>query len=278
MRIKFSKMHGSGNDFVIINSLVQNIRISATMARRIADRRLGIGCDQLLFIQPPLNAETDFDLNFYNHDGSEAEQCGNGARCAAHYVFKKKLTGNRQIKMQTKSSVVHLKLNDDKSVTADMGKPIFNPKKIPFIARKESMLYHIDVEGTILDISVLSMGNPHAVISVNNTDSAEVEKIGKILQKHARFPDRVNVNFMQVVNRKKIKLRVFERGVGETPACGTGACAAVVAGVQQQLIDSTVEVSLPGGTIEVEWFGGSNPVKVTGPVQHVYDGILNYEK
>ena len=177
-------MHGSGNDFVIINSLVQNVRISATMARRIADRRLGVGCDQLLFIQPPLNSETDFDLNFYNHDGSEAEQCGNGARCAAHYVFKEKLTGNRQIKMQTMSAVVHLKLNDDKSVTADMGKPIFNPKKIPFIAHEKSMLYQIDIEGTILDISVLSMGNPHAVITVNNTDNAEVEKIGKILQKH----------------------------------------------------------------------------------------------
>ena len=140
------------------------------------------------------------------------------------------------------------------------------------------MLSQIDIEGTIVDISVLSMGNPHAVITVNNTDNAEVEKIGKILQKHSRFPKRVNVNFMQVVNRKKIKLRVFERGVGETPACGTGACAAVVAGIQQQLIDSTVDVSLPGGTIEVEWFGGNNPVKITGPVQHVYDGILNYEK
>ena len=278
MKIKFSKMQGSGNDFVVINSLTQNVRISPDMVRHIADRRLGVGCDQLLFIQAPINSETDFDLDFYNHDGSKAEQCGNGARCAAQYVFKKKLTGNRLIKMQTKASLVHLQLNDDKSVTADMGNPIFDPKKVPFDAPKESMLYKIDLDGTIADIAVVSMGNPHAIITVDNIDTAEVAKIGRLLQKHPRFPDRVNVNFMQLVNRKKIKLRVFERGVGETPACGTGSCAAVVAGVRQQVIDSRVEVSSPGGTLEVEWSGANNPVKVTGPVEHVFDGILNYEE
>ncbi len=274
MMTPFSKMHGLGNDFVVFESLTQNIHINPTMVRKITDRHTGIGCDQLLVIGPPGDGACDFSVRYFNADGSEAEQCGNGLRCAARYVFDKKFTGKRSLQLQTATGVMAVDINDDNSITANMGQPELEPAQVPFSAAQRSVLYPIEVDGDSYQIGVVSMGNPHAVLQVPCVASAQVAALGPKLEQHPRFCNRVNVGFMQIENRQQINLRVHERGAGETKACGTGACAAVVAGIQQQLLESLVRVSLPGGALTIEWPGEGHALSMTGPAVNVFNGYI----
>lgn len=274
MMTPFSKMHGLGNDFVVFESLTQNIHVNPTMVRKIADRHTGIGCDQLLIIAPPRDGAYDFSVRYFNADGSEAEQCGNGLRCAARYVFDKKFTGKRALQVQTATGVMALDINDDNSITANMGQPELEPAQVPFAAAQRSVLYPIEVDGDNYQIGVVSMGNPHAVLQVPCVANAQVATLGPKLEQHPRFCNRVNVGFMQIENRQQINLRVHERGAGETRACGTGACAAVVAGIQQQLLESLVRVSLPGGALTIEWSGEGHALSMTGPAVNVFNGYI----
>ncbi len=275
MIIHFTKMQGLGNDFVVIDAINQSVELGARQLRFIADRHFGVGCDQILLVEPARQPQVDFTYRIFNADGSEVEQCGNGARCFARFVRDKGLTTKSEIPVATASGIIHLRLQDDGQVTVNMGAPIFAPARIPFVAEAEAGLYVLDLAGEKLDISVLSMGNPHAVLRVNDVDSAPVVELGEQIESHPRFPQRVNVGFMQVLDRQHIRLRVFERGSGETLACGSGACAAVVAGRQQGWLDAKVAVSLPGGELQIDWSGGDEPVMMTGPAVSVYEGELN---
>lgn len=272
--MNFSKMHGLGNDFVVIDAITQNIHLSSELIKRLADRHTGIGFDQLLVVEPPYSPEHDFHYRIYNADGSEVEQCGNGARCFARFVRLKGLTKKRQLKVSTQKGVITLIVNDDESVRVNMGVPVFDPQQVPFKATKEEKTYIIRAQERTIFCGVASMGNPHCVLQVDDIALAEVEVLGPILEQHERFPEKANIGFMQIVNKKHIQLRVFERGVGETLACGTGACAAVAVGIQQGLLDNQVKVSLPGGELDIEWAGNGHPLHMTGPATHVYDGFI----
>lgn len=274
MQIKFTKMHGLGNDFVVIDAVTQNVRVTPSLARRIANRHTGIGCDQVLVVEPPTAPENDFRYRIFNHDGSEVEQCGNGARCFARFVRDRNLTGKDVIKVETKTTLLELKLLADKQVCVDMGVPEFEPSKVPFQADQRAERYTINIDGNDHSFSVLSMGNPHAVLEVDSTSNAPVQTLGPLVEHHPRFPNRVNVGFMQVVNQNEINLRVFERGAGETQACGTGACAAVVAGIQRGLLHSPVTAHLTGGILSIAWQGDGHPVMMTGPAETVFQGFL----
>jgi len=274
MLLRFTKMHGLGNDFVVIDLVTQRASLNEKRIRFLADRRFGIGCDQLLVVEPPQNPDVDFRYRIFNCDGSEVEQCGNGARCFARFVYERKLTGKRKIKVETSSGIIELNLVGKNKVTVDMGVPELEPQQIPFDAPARSEHYDLDVADQTLAISAVSMGNPHAVTQVDNVDTAPVEELGPLIENHSRFPNRVNAGFMQVLNRKAIKLRVYERGVGETLACGTGACAAVVAGRLQGLLDSEVNVELPGGKLSIQWQGEGHPVLMTGPATTVFHGQI----
>lgn len=274
MRLRFTKMHGLGNDFVVIDGISQRVRLSADKVRRISDRQLGVGCDQLLLVEIPQSAEADFRYRIFNCDGSEVENCGNGARCFAKFVRDRNLTGKRVIKVETNTGLMTLKVQEDDQVVVDMGAPILEPALIPFDAEQTANTYPLTVDCETYDIGAVSMGNPHAITLVDSAEHARVERLGPLIESHPRFPQRVNAGFLEVVSRSEINLRVFERGVGETKACGTGACAAVVAGRLQDLLDSKVKVNLPGGTLHIEWQGKGHSVIMTGPATTVFHGQL----
>jgi len=274
MLMKFTKMHGLGNDFVVIDAVTQNVRITASMVRRLADRKTGIGCDQVLVIEPPSAVDIDFNYRIFNCDGAEVEQCGNGARCLARFVHDRQLTGKKSIQVQTSNRVMTLNLINKNLVAVDMGVPELDPPAIPFQATEAASLYDIDVNGQVQRIAAVSMGNPHAVLTVADINTATVAELGAALESHERFPNRVNVGFMQIVDRSEIKLRVFERGVGETDACGSGACAAAVAALQQGRVDSPVTVHLNGGDLTIDWQGETEPLLMTGAAASVFHGRI----
>ncbi len=274
MLLRFTKMHGLGNDFVVIDAISQGVTITSELAQKLGDRRFGVGCDQILVVEPPNHPDIDFRYRIFNQDGSEVEQCGNGARCFAKFVRDHRLTGKNSIRVETASGIIELNVQRDHQIQVNMGVPILEPSAIPFNAEQQDTCYSIDTDGEAQVISAISMGNPHAVLQVDNIDTAPVSTVGPIIERHPRFPQRVNVGFMQVLNRHEINLRVYERGAGETLACGTGACAAVVAGQLQDLLDSPVTVNLPGGSLIIEWSGKGQPVMMTGPATTVYHGRI----
>ena len=274
MRLRFTKMQGVGNDFVVVDAIGQTVSLDAAKVRRIADRHFGVGCDQLLLIEAPRSSGTDFYYRIFNADGEEVQHCGNGARCFLRYVRDKGLTNKRQIRVETLSGVITPRLEADGQVSVDMGPPQFAPAKIPFTAERETPTYLLDVGGQPVEISALSMGNPHAVQIVDDVDRAPVATQGPLIERHPRFPERVNAGYMQVVDRHHVRLRVYERGAGETLACGTGACAAVVAGILRGLLESPVTVTTRGGELTIAWDGPSRPVLMTGPAQTVFEGEL----
>jgi len=272
MELTFTKMHGLGNDFVVIDATSQPIELTMEQIRFLADRRLGVGCDQVLLVEPPRQPEVDFTYRIFNADGGEVEQCGNGARCFAHYVRDQGLTRKEHIVVATAAGVITLHVEADGQITVDMGAPIFEPADIPFAADVRAEVYPLEVEATQVEVSVVSIGNPHAVMRVEQVDKAPVASLGPRIESHVRFPRRINVGFMQVVDRQHIRLRVYERGAGETLACGTGACAAVVVGRQRGWLDDKVTVSLPGGNLKIQWPGEGQPVLMTGPAVSVFEG------
>ena len=274
MLLKFTKMHGAGNDFVVLDGVRQKIELSPEQLRLLADRHFGVGCDQILLVEKAQRAEADFRYRIFNADGGEVEQCGNGARCFVRFVHDQKLTHKREIVVETQSGLITPRLEDDGRVTVNMGAPIFNPALIPFDGGGAAS-EPLEVAGETLQISVLSMGNPHAVQVVADVERAAVEKLGPLIERHPRFPKRVNAGFMQVLGRSHIRLRVYERGAGETLSCGTGACAAVVAGIRRGLLDSPVNVATRGGTLTIAWAGEGQPVMMTGPAITVFTGEIN---
>ncbi|BCO32331.1 diaminopimelate epimerase [Thiohalobacter sp. COW1] len=274
MQLRFTKMHGLGNDFVVIDAVNQTVSLSRDQVRWLADRHRGIGCDQLLLVEPATDPAADFRYRIYNADGGEVEQCGNGARCFMRFVHDQGLTARRALTVQTLAGPIALRLEDDGQVTVDMGPPRLEPAAIPFQAPARAPVYSLEVEGQEYTIGALSMGNPHAVLTVEDIDRAPVATLGPRIEHHPRFPNRVNVGFMQIDAPDHIHLRVFERGVGETRACGTGACAAAVAGRLQGRLDARVRVSLPGGDLVISWSGEDASVFMTGPAVSVFEGTL----
>ncbi|AWL13371.1 Diaminopimelate epimerase [Saliniradius amylolyticus] len=275
MLIHFSKMHGLGNDFMVIDNVTQNVFFSPDKIRQLADRNMGIGFDQLLMVEPPYDPEQDFHYRIFNADGSEVAQCGNGARCFASFVRKKGLINRNKIKVGTRAGNMVLYLEKDGQVTVNMGKPLLEPQQVPFKANKEEATYILRAGEHTAFCGVVSMGNPHCVMEVDDVDTAPVEELGPILESHERFPEGANIGFMQILNPGHIKLRVFERGAGETLACGSGACAAAVVGRLWEKLDKDVRVDLPGGSLKIRWPGLDKSVKMTGPVEHVFDGNLH---
>jgi diaminopimelate epimerase len=274
MLLKFTKMHGAGNDFVVLDGVRQQLHLTPEQLRLLADRHFGVGCDQILLVEKSQNPAVDFRYRIFNADGGEVEQCGNGARCFVRYVHDHKLTSKREIVVETKSGLISPSLTDDGRVTVNMGAPIFEPARIPFVSEEDKVVHPLNINAVITEISVVSMGNPHAVQVVNDVESAPVNTHGPLIEHHARFTKRVNAGFMQILDRSHIKLRVFERGAGETLSCGTGACAAVVAGIRRGLLDSTVHVATRGGNLSISWSGGTEPVLMTGPVISVFEGEI----
>lgn len=274
MKIEFTKMHGLGNDFMVINQVTQNVELSPEMIRRWADRHTGIGFDQLLLVSPPSSPDVDFSYRIFNADGSEVEQCGNGARCFARFVYDKKLTSKQLIPVETMNGRIQLKLEASGLVTVDMGQPVFEPAQIPLQADHRQSLYKFDVDGDSMELACVSMGNPHGVLQVYSVDAAPVEKLGPKLEAHPLFPNKANIGFCEVVDRDHLLLRVYERGAGETLACGTGACAAAVVNIAAGRVNNNVRVTLPGGTLQIEWQGEGHPVMMTGPATTVYEGII----
>ena len=277
MRVSFTKMHGAGNDFVVFDGVNQRVNLTPAQIRRLADRRFGVGCDQVLLVERPDAPGADFRYRIFNADGGEVEQCGNGARCFVRFVRDRGLTQKDEIVVETLGGLIRPRLEPDGEVSVDMGVPRFEPREVPFEAPARAPLYDLDVDGQTVPVSVLSMGNPHAVQLVPDVDAAPVNTQGAKIERHPRFPKRVNAGYMQVVNRRHIRLRVYERGVGETLACGSGACAAVVAGRQRGLLDDTVKVTLPGGTLTVSWAGEGKPVRLAGPAVAVFEGTLDLD-
>jgi len=274
VKLKFTKMHGAGNDFVVVDATRAPLALDAAGIRRLSDRHLGIGFDQMLVVEPARNRDTDFYYRIFNADGGEVSQCGNGARCFVRYVHDKGLSAKDAIRVETRSGVIEPRLESDGRVTVNMGAPVFEPARIPFVAERLAATYNLEVDGRTVEISAVSMGNPHAVQVVPDTDTAAVASEGPLIERHARFPERVNAGYMQIVDRRHIKLRVFERGAGETLSCGTGACAAVVAGIARGLLDSPVKVDTRGGVLEIAWAGAAQPVFMTGPAQSVFEGEI----
>jgi diaminopimelate epimerase len=267
-------MHGLGNDFVVFDGVRQSVALTPEQCRRIADRHFGVGCDQILLVEKPTRDDADFRYRIFNADGGEVEQCGNGARCFVRFVHDNGLTDKTAIRVETASGIIEPRLLDNGQVTVDMGAPRFAPADIPFAAEAEAISYALKVGQHVLDIAALSMGNPHAVLRVNDLDSAPVDILGPAIESHARFPQRVNAGFMQVLTPHDIRLRVYERGAGETLACGTGACAAAVAGIRQGWLKSPVSVHTRGGDLVIEWAGMGQSVTMTGPAITVFEGEI----
>jgi diaminopimelate epimerase len=275
MELKFTKMQGAGNDFVVFNAIEQQVDLSPEQLRKIADRHFGIGCDQILLVERPRIEGTEFHYRIFNADGGEVEQCGNGARCFARYVRDKALSSSYELHVGTAKGRITLYLEENGQVRVNMGVPRFEPADIPFQAETSALSYSIDLDGAQYHISVVSMGNPHAVLLVDDIDTAPVGTIGPLLESHPRFPQRVNVGFMEHRRRNRIALRVYERGAGETLACGTGACAAVVSGIRQNSLDHEVTAELKGGELVISWAGEGEPVWMTGPAETVFEGVIN---
>ena len=274
MRIRFTKMHGLGNDFVVLDAVNQNISLTPEQARFLADRHFGVGCDQILVVEKPSRPDVDFRYRIYNADGGEVEQCGNGARCFVRFVREQGLTEKSEIRVETRSGIIAPRLEENGEVTVDMGVPRFEPSHVPFVTGSDALVQPLLANGRTVEMTALSMGNPHAVQLVDNVDTAPVAELGPLIENHPRFPQRVNAGFMQAVDRHRIRLRVYERGAGETLACGTGACAAVAAGIARGLLDSPVRVVTRGGELSVAWGGPGQPVFMTGPAVAVFDGEL----
>ncbi|MDR9467594.1 diaminopimelate epimerase [Marinospirillum sp.] len=272
MLLHFTKMHGLGNDFMMVDLISQRARLRTEQIRRLADRHFGIGFDQLLTVEAPTRPDADFRYRIYNADGSEVENCGNGARCFAAFVRDRKLTSQTTLQVETAGGPLTLQVRDDGQVTVNMGVPRLEPEQIPFQAERQAKAYSLQLDQENYLIGAVSMGNPHAVLRVENVDNAEVERLGPLIEHHPRFPNRVNVGFLQVQNPRQARLRVFERGVGETLACGTGACAAMVSGRLQGWLDAFVDMQLLGGHLQLEWQGEGQPVMMTGPVKKVFEG------
>jgi diaminopimelate epimerase len=272
MKIKFTKMHGLGNDFVVLDAIHQHFVPTTAQARFLADRHFGIGCDQVLVVEEPTQADVDFRYRIFNADGGEVEQCGNGARCFARFVHDSGLTEKREIRVETKAGIIAPRLEDDGRVTVDMGVPRLSPEDVPFESNSLDVVQPLQVNDKSFDITAVSMGNPHAVQVVVDVDDFPVAKYGPLIETHERFPRRVNAGFMEVIDRRTIRLRVYERGAGETLACGTGACAAVVAGILRGLLDTPVRVETRGGALSIAWGGPNKPVLMTGPAVTVFEG------
>jgi len=286
MKLKFTKMHGAGNDFVVIDAINQDIDFSTEQWRKLGDRRFGVGADQILVVERPLVPGCDFRYRIFNSDGGEVEQCGNGSRAFVRFVSEKGLTDKRSIRVQTMAGIIEPRLEDDGSVTVDMGAPVLDALAVPFDStglagqpEGRDTLWPLDLQlhgaGHTVLVSAVSMGNPHAVQVVGDVDKAPVAELGPQIEHHLRFPKRVNAGFMQVVERNYVKLRVYERGAGETLACGTGACAAVVAGIRRGLLDSPVRVSARGGELSIAWAGEGQPVYLSGPAVTVFEGEID---
>jgi len=267
-------MHGLGNDFVVIDAGRHPFAPSEAQCRFLADRRFGIGCDQILLVEPPKEPGSDFFYRIFNADGSEVGQCGNGARCFARFVHEHGLTDKREIEVGTRSGRIRLHLEADGQVRVNMGPPRFEPDRIPFQTERQALSYTLEAADGQYEIGAVSMGNPHAVLRVAEVGAAPVSELGPAIERHPRFPERVNVGFMQIESRGRIRLRVWERGAGETLACGTGACAAVAVGIAQGLLDPRVVVALPGGELTIQWSGHGEPVWMTGPAVSVFEGVI----
>ncbi len=274
VKLEFVKMHGLGNDFVVINGIRQPVLLTPEQLRYISHRHFGVGCDQILLVEAARQPDVDFRYRIFNADGGEVEQCGNGARCFARFVHEQGLTDKREIRVETLGGIITPRLEGDGNVTVNMGIPRFLPSEIPFIHDEDVVIYSLDVADETLDISVVSLGNPHAVQVVASVDSAPVNTHGPLIEWHERFPQRANAGFMQVVDRHAIRLRVHERGAGETLACGTGACAAAVTGIRRGLLDSPVRVATRGGDLNIAWGGPGRPVLMTGPAVTVFTGEI----
>ncbi|QLB15833.1 diaminopimelate epimerase [Mannheimia granulomatis] len=272
--MQFSKMHGLGNDFMVIDGVTQNVYLTEEMIRTLSDRHRGVGFDQLLLVEPPYDPELDFHYRIFNADGSEVSQCGNGARCFARFVTLKGLTNKKDIHVSTAKGKMVLTIQDDSKVRVNMGEPIWEPAQVPFVANKFEKNYILRTDLQTVLCGVVSMGNPHCVLQVEDVKTAPVNELGPLLESHERFPERANISFMQVVSRNYVKLRVYERGAGETQACGSGACGTVAVGIMQGLLDNKVQVDLPGGSLTIEWNGVGNPLYMTGNATHIYDGFI----
>jgi diaminopimelate epimerase len=285
VKLKFTKMQGAGNDFVVLDAIHQPVRMTPELARRLADRHFGVGCDQVLLVENDATGEADFRYRIFNADGGEVGQCGNGARCFVRFVHDKGLADQSEIRVLTQAGVIAPRLEPDGEVSVDMGAPVFEPELIPFMAAGNEFVQALDVDGTTVRIAALSMGNPHAVQVVPDVARAPVMSQGPLIERHSRFPDRVNAGYLQIVDRHHARLRVWERGSGETLACGTGACAAAVAGIRQGLLDSPVEVAMRGGKVRIEWTPGGNvlnspligAVRMTGPAVTVFEGEIEVD-
>jgi diaminopimelate epimerase len=274
MKLKFSKMHGLGNDFVVLDGVRQSVKLSPQQLRSLADRHFGVGCDQILLVEPATQPGVDFRYRIFNADGGEVEQCGNGARCFVRFVHDQGLTDKAEIRVETMSGVIGPRLEANGLVTVDMGVPVFEPERIPFVSPSTAVVQPLMVGDREIMITAVSMGNPHAVQVVADVDAAPVISEGPRIESHPRFPQRVNAGYLQVIDRHFVRLRVFERGAGETLACGTGACAAVVAGISRGLVDSPVRVETRGGELNIAWGGAGEPVLMTGPAVTVFSGEI----
>jgi len=274
MKLSFVKMHGLGNDFVVLDGIRQSIELAPAQLRLLADRHFGVGCDQILLVEKPARDDVDFRYRIFNADGGEVEQCGNGARCFVRFVHDKGLTDKAEIRVETRSGVIAPRLRADGLVTVEMGMPELAPAKIPFVSDSDAVVQPLQVGADTVAITAVSMGNPHAVQVVADVDVAPVREQGAAIERHERFPARVNAGFLQVVDAHEVRLRVFERGAGETLACGTGACAAVVAGILRGLLETPVRVHTRGGELEIAWDGPGTPVRMTGPAVTVFEGEM----
>ena len=274
MLLRFTKMHGLGNDFMVVDLISQRVHLSPEQIRYLGNRNTGVGFDQLLLVETPQSPDVDFRYRIFNSNGTEVEHCGNGARCFAKFVHDQRLTGKRDISVQTSNGRIMLKMRDDHAVEVDMGEPVLQPDQVPFEATTQAPSYSLEQDGHNYTLGVVSMGNPHAVLVVDDVASAPVFELGSKLEQHPRFPNNANIGFMQIIDRNTIKLRVFERGVGETKACGTGACAAVVVGQQQGLLDTNVTTQLTGGNLAIQWQGPGHHLFMDGPATHVYEGQI----
>jgi diaminopimelate epimerase len=277
MKLNFTKMQGAGNDFVVIDSYTSMVTLTKAQIQYIANRYFGVGCDQLLMVEKTQLPNVDFRYRIFNADGGEVEQCGNGARCFVRYVVDKGLTNKHEIKVETAGGIITLTLADNGEVTVNMGTPNFNPSALPFAEPKQQLLYDLALKDSVVQIAAVSMGNPHAVVTVDNVETTNIVDIGPQIESHPLFPNHVNAGFMQVINPHEIKLRVYERGSGETLACGSGACAAVVSGIRLNLLQSPVLVNTRGGQLKIEWSDAMAPVMMTGPAEIVFEGTINIE-
>jgi diaminopimelate epimerase len=275
MKLNFTKMQGAGNDFVVIDSYTSAVTLTTDQIRYMANRYFGIGCDQVLMVEKTQLPNVDFRYRIFNADGGEVEQCGNGARCFVRFVVEKKLTHKREIKVETAGGIITLTLAENGEVTVDMGFPNFNPDALPYSVSKQQLLYDLPIGDSFIQIAAVSMGNPHAVVTVDNVETANIATLGPQIESHQLFPNHVNAGFMQIINPHEIKLRVYERGSGETLACGTGACAAVVSGIRLNLLQSPVLVNTRGGQLIIEWASALASVMMTGPAEIVFEGTIN---